>query len=236
MRDLLANKETENKNLHYLLQRESELSHEKAYKEEEALHLLNDDLNFQLKAIEQQNEATGGLVTPLRMEEMLRRQSKASNDSLQQILEDSVHESEATQRELSQLQSQLEKELHHTAMLEEEKRQKFEEVQRLGAEYSQLENELKELTDAFEGKQRELDDLRVKAGDDARKLAIELSQAQQTTNVLFLEVKKFEGLHRFMDLERDLIMKAQKDAEGLNPAVSALDVEQAEARQRELEN
>ena len=54
--------------------------------------------------------------------------------------------------------------------------------------------------------------------------------------MLILEVKKFEGLHRFMDLERDLIMKAQKDAEGLNPAVSALDVEQAEARQRELEN
>ena len=44
--------------------------------------------------------------------------------------------------------------------------------------------------------------------------------------MLFLEVKKFEGLHRFMDLERDLIMKAQKDAEGLNPAVSPLDVEQ----------
>lgn len=112
------------------------------------------------------------------MDEMLRRQSKATNDNLQQILEDSVHESEATQRELNQLQSQLDKELHHTAMLEEEKRQKYEEVQRLGAEYSQLENELKELTDAFEGKQRELDDLRVKAGDDARKLAIELSQAQ----------------------------------------------------------
>ena len=73
------------------------------------------------------------------------------------------------------------------------------------------------------------------AGDEARKLAIELSQAQQTTNVLVLEVKKYEGLHRFMDLERDLIMKAEKDANGINPAVSALDVEQAEARQRELE-
>lgn len=53
MRDLLANKETENKNLNYLINRETELSHEKAYKEEEALRLLNDDLNFQLKAIEQ---------------------------------------------------------------------------------------------------------------------------------------------------------------------------------------
>lgn len=71
MRDLLANKETENKNLSYLLQRESELSRDKAYKEEEALRLLNDDLNYQLKSIESQNEATGQNVTPKRMEDLL---------------------------------------------------------------------------------------------------------------------------------------------------------------------
>ena len=71
MRDLLANKETENKNLSYLLQRESELSRDKAYKEEEALRLLNDDLNYQLKSIESQNEATGKNVTPKRMEDLL---------------------------------------------------------------------------------------------------------------------------------------------------------------------
>ena len=54
-------------------------------------------------------------------------------------------------------------------------------------------------------------------------------------NSLILEVKKYEGLHRFMDLERDLIMKAQKDAEGVSPVVSAQDVEQAENRMRELQ-
>lgn len=120
-------------------------------------------------------------------------------------------------------------------MLEAERRVKGEELQRLGTEYNQLDTELRTLTDAFDNKQRELDELRIQAGNDARKLAIELSQAQQTTNVLVLEVKKYEGLHRFMDLERDLIMKAQKDSEGVNPAVSSLDVEQAENRQKELE-
>lgn len=45
MRDTYADKETENKNLNFLLMRESELSQEKARKEEEALRLLNDDLN-----------------------------------------------------------------------------------------------------------------------------------------------------------------------------------------------
>ncbi len=38
-----------------------------------------------------------------------------------------------------------------------------------------------------------------------------------------------------MDLERDLIMKAQKDAAGMNPAITALDIEQAESRQQELQ-
>ena len=71
MRDHLADKETENKNLNYLLDRESELSQEKAQREEQALRLLNDDLGTQLEAIEKSNDKTGGLVTPLRMEQLL---------------------------------------------------------------------------------------------------------------------------------------------------------------------
>jgi hypothetical protein len=47
----------------------------------------------------------------------------------------------------------------------------------LGAEFSQLDKELKDLTFAFENKQRELDELRVQAGDDARKLSVELCSA-----------------------------------------------------------
>ena len=46
----MANKETENKNLMYLLEQENELSREKSFKEEEALRLLNNDLDFQLNA------------------------------------------------------------------------------------------------------------------------------------------------------------------------------------------
>jgi hypothetical protein len=38
--------------------------------------------------------------------------------------------------------------------------------------------------------------------------------------VLLLELKKYEGLHKFMDLERDMILQAQQDAEGFDPAVS----------------
>lgn len=77
--------------------------------------------------------------------------------------------------------------------------------------------------------------MRIEAGNDARKLSIELCQAQKETNVLVLEVKKFEGLHKFMDLEREMILKAQEDARGLNPAISSQDLQEAEQRQEELE-
>ncbi len=46
MRDVLADKQTENKNLSYLLDREQELSQKKTEKEEQALRMLNDDLAF----------------------------------------------------------------------------------------------------------------------------------------------------------------------------------------------
>ena len=51
-RDLLANKETETKNLQYLLDREAELAEEKAQLEERALKVLSDDLSEQLSALE----------------------------------------------------------------------------------------------------------------------------------------------------------------------------------------
>ena len=54
--------------------------------------------------------------------------------------------------------------------------------------------------------------------------------------MLILEVKKYEGLHKFMDKERELILKAQADAKGYNPAIAAQDIEEAEARQEEIDN
>ena len=39
-----------------------------------------------------------------------------------------------------------------------------------------------------------------------------------------------------MDLERDLILKAQADAKGMNPAITSQDIEDAEERREMLEN
>ena len=67
-------------------------------------------------------------------------------------------------------------------------------------------------------------------------MAVELGKAQSETNVLILELKKYEGLAKFMDLERDLILKAQQDAAGMNPAITSQDIEEAENKQEYLEN
>ena len=67
-------------------------------------------------------------------------------------------------------------------------------------------------------------------------MAVELGKAQSETNVLILELKKYEGLAKFMDLERDLILKAQADAKGMNPAITSQDIEEAEERREMLEN
>ena len=68
MRDALADKQTETKNLMFLLDREAELAEDKAQLEEKALKVLSDDLSEQISALEANNDLTGGTVTPYRME------------------------------------------------------------------------------------------------------------------------------------------------------------------------
>ena len=48
--------------------------------------------------------------------------------------------------------------------------------------------------------------------------------------MLILELMKYEGLAKFMDLERDLILKAQMEAKGIDPVISGQDIEEADAR------
>jgi len=105
-RDLLANKETESKNLKYLLDRELELSKDKAMREEQALRLLNDDLSEQLNAIQQQEgKADGGLVTPNLLNKQLEGQKKKTLDELKKFVDDSESELNEISRELGMMQS-----------------------------------------------------------------------------------------------------------------------------------
>ena len=76
-----------------MLDKESELGREKAEKEEQALRLLNDDLQTQLQSIENQAASgKGGLVTPQKMDSLLRVQYKQTVDGYEQFVNDSAQE------------------------------------------------------------------------------------------------------------------------------------------------
>ena len=177
MRDMLADKQTETKNLMFLLDREAELAEDKAQLEEKALKVLSDDLSEQISALEANNDLTGGTVTPYRMDQLLSNQHKKTIDSYEDFVAESENDLAQTQEELNTLQRILEKEQRVSAGLEHEKQLNSEELGRLGNDYSNLEKELGSLTYAFDQKQNELDKLRTQAGDDARKMAVELGKA-----------------------------------------------------------
>lgn len=65
---------------------------------------------------------------------------------------------------------------------------------------------LDNLMTSYKNKQVELDQIRVRASDESRQLEIELGKVQSETNVLIMELKKYEGLAGFMQLEKDLIL------------------------------
>ena len=78
--------------------------------------------------------------------------------------------------------------------------------------------------------------MRSKASEDARNLALELSKAQSETNMLIMELKKYEGLVGFMGMEKDMIRKAMEDAEGVDPALAARGLDAAESRMDAIED
>lgn len=83
---------------------------------------------------------------------------------------------------------------------------------------------------SYKNKQVELDQIRVRASDESRQLEIELGKVQSETNVLIMELKKYEGLAGFMQLEKDLILQAMEDAKGIDPGLAARGVEKSELR------
>ena len=122
MRDMLADKQTETKNLMFLLDREAELSEDKAQLEEKALKLLYEDASEQYSALEKNNDLTGGSITPYRMELLLNNQYNQTIKSYEDFVASSESDLATTQEELNTLQRELEHEQRVTANLEHEKK------------------------------------------------------------------------------------------------------------------
>ena len=77
--------------------------------------------------------------------------------------------------------------------------------------------ELDKLLWQHESRLRELAEVRTKANDDIRKIAMEMGEAQAEINVLILEAQKFESQLEFLASEREMILKAQLDAMDIDP-------------------
>ncbi len=105
----------------------------------------------------------------------------------------------------------------------------------MGKEFGTQKAALDKLMASYRAKQTELDQLRAKASDDSRALAVELAKAQNETNMLIMELKKYEGLVAFMGLEKELIMRAIEDAKGVDPGLAARGLDAAEQRMEALE-
>jgi hypothetical protein len=68
------------------------------------------------------------------------------------------------------------------------------------------------------------------ASEEAKRLLIDLGKAQAESNLLIMEIKKYDGIVQFMELEKDLITKAMEDARGVDPGLAARGLHNAEQR------
>ena len=68
-----------------------------------------------------------------------------------------------------------------------------------------------------ESRLKQLAEVRTKANDDIRKIAMEMGEAQAEINVLILEAQKYESQLEFLASEREMILKAQLDGMDIDP-------------------
>lgn len=88
MRDALADKQKYNDNMRFILQKEESLNESKSVIEEQALQLLQGDLQMQLGDLEQQSERIGAKITPHIMETLLTQKVKERTDDYDQFVAD----------------------------------------------------------------------------------------------------------------------------------------------------
>ena len=50
-----------------------------------------------------------------------------------------------------------------------------------------------------------------------------------------MELKKFEGIAGFLNLEKELILRAMNDSKNIDPALAARGVQEADSRRNQIE-
>lgn len=89
LRDQLADRLTENKNLENLINHEKILAEEKARMEERALNMLSKDLEQQLDAMENSSNIKAGGITPKLMQRELQARYQETMNEYESFIEES---------------------------------------------------------------------------------------------------------------------------------------------------
>ncbi len=121
MRDALADKQSYNKNMQFILSKEEALSEQKSELESEALRSLSGDLALQLKEMGAHSEKVGGKVTMQLMQAQLDAQLHKTVDGYDRFVGQAEKDLLQTQSELGKYTQILQKEQGVTRALEAEK-------------------------------------------------------------------------------------------------------------------
>ncbi|CDW75938.1 UNKNOWN [Stylonychia lemnae] len=235
IRDQVADKQIENKNLSFLIQKEEELKKQKNDYEKQALKTLSDDLEDQLSQLHNNAEKITGKVTPYGMEQVLQEKFQKTTNNYQQFLSESEKDLKDTQNDLDRVKIELEKERMITDSLQHEVNVNDQELQGLQETFQKHKTDLDEMNWQHDQKLKELEQIRIRANEEIKKLSVELGTAQSEINVLILESQKYESQLEFLATEREMILKAQLEAEDIDPFFQQADLQEAEAKRLKIE-
>ena len=235
LRDQVADKQIENKNLQFLVQKEEELKRQKNEFEKQALKTLSEDLEDQLSQLQENAEKITGKVTPFGMEQVLQDKFKKTNKNYNQFLKEAERDLQETQREVDKVKKELEKERMVTESLQHQVDLNNNELGLLQEQFRKHKQDLDEMNYSHDQKLKELEQIRVRANEEIKKISVELGMAQSEINVLILESQKYESQLEFLAAEREMILKAQLEAEEIDPYFQQADLQEAESKRIKIE-
>lgn len=109
-RDHVADLQVENRNLQFLMDKESVMISQKEDLEKRALTVLSKDLDEQLSEMQDNADKLTGKVTPFGMEQILQEKFKKTSQQYEFYLNESQQDLDETDREILELEKELEKE------------------------------------------------------------------------------------------------------------------------------
>lgn len=118
---------------------------------------------------------------------------KKTTTNYQQFLKESEKDLHETEVEVDKVRKELEKEKLITGSLQHEVDINTNDLNVLQETFRKHKGDLDEMNYQHDMKLKELEEIRVRANEEIKKISVELSIAQSEINVLILESQKYES-------------------------------------------